>query len=613
MRKKTIHAIAAMGMLFALGPGFETPLHAQTEDSQVRGPILTWHHDPTSEVTVTWLELGTKALDISGATADAQWREGESGFGYGDNDDVTQVTMRGKHTTIYTRIAFDLTEKPTGNAARLQIRYDDGFIAYLNGEEIARRSVEGIPGKNLKVSSHEAGQTFETVDLPTWARHARKGKNVLAIVGYNAGLNSSDLTLDAYLQSAGHEKAVVAKGAKWSFFVGGKPDAEWMTPEFKVPSVKAAPKPDTVIKLPKLKMASAVWWRESGDTAWRKATGSHRPFADSGHTVHAVQLSKLRPGTEYEFARSTGDDASTPGANVKPFRFRSAPEKLGSAFRFVTGGDMGVSNLAKQITAQAAKTNPDFALLGGDLAYANGRSTKAWLSWLDDWHKLARTRKGHLIPIVIVIGNHEMGSKLTPEQARQLQTHPKSKFFYSLFTLPEGKPNFTVDFGSYLSIFALDSDHSVKVTDQTGWLGKALEARTSQKYQFVCYHRPTYGTAKAPNMNVRNHWVPLFEKHKINAVFENDHHTFKRTHPIFKEEVDKDKGILYLGDGAWGVGLRKIHKPEEKWYLAKAESRNHFWLVTLTDETPRYQAIDQKGVVFDDYEDERGWRSDIEK
>ena len=218
-----------------------------------------------------------------------------------------------------------------------------------------------------------------------------------------------------------------------------------------------------------------------------------------------------------------------------------------------------------------------------------------------------------LIPIVIVIGNHEMGSKLTPEQARQLQTHPRSKFFYSLFTLPEGKPNFSVDFGSYLSIFALDSDHSVKVTDQTEWLGKALAARTSQKYQIVCYHRPPYGTAKGPNMNVRNHWVPLFEKHKINAVFENDHHTFKRSHPIFKDKVDKDKGILYLGDGAWGVGLRKVHTPGEKWYLAKAGSRNHFWLVTLTGKTPRYQAIDQKGVVFDDYEDKRGWRSGIEK
>ena len=613
MRKKTIHSIAVMGMLFALGLAFKTPLHAQTEDTQVLGPILTWHYDPTSEVTVTWLELGNKALDMSGATADAQWREGVSGFGYGDGDDVTQVVMRGKHTALYTRTAFDLAEKPGGNTARLQIRYDDGFIAYLNGEEIARRSVEGTPGKNLKVSSHEAGNTFEAVDLPTWARHARKGKNVLAIVGYNVSSNSSDLTLEAYLQATGHKEAIVAKRAKWSFFVGGKPDAKWMTPEFNVPDPKSASEPDKAIQLTAPSKTSSVWLRKSGETTWSKATGSHRPFADSGHTVHVVQLSGLTPGSEYEFARATVGDATEPATDAETLSFRSAPTKLGNGFKFVTGGDMGVSNVAKQITTQAAKTDPDFALLGGDLAYANGRSTKAWLSWLDDWHKLARTSKGHLIPIVIVIGNHEMGSRLTEEQARQLQTHPKSKFFYSLFTLPEGKPNFSVDFGSYLSIYALDSDHSIRVTDQTEWLGTALESRTSQKYQYVCYHRPTYGTAKGPNMNVRNHWVPLFEKHKINAVFENDHHSYKRTHPIFKDKVDKDSGILYLGDGAWGVGVRKVHKPDEKWYLAKAESRNHFWLVTLTGKTPRYQAIDQKGVVFDDYEDERGWRSGTDK
>ena len=121
--------------------------------------------------------------------------------------------------------------------------------------------------------------------------------------------------------------------------------------------------------------------------------------------------------------------------------FRSAPTKLDNGFKFVTGGDMGVSNVAKQITTQAAKTDPDFALLGGDLAYANGRSTKslAQLAWTTGTNSPAPAR--HLIPIVIVIGNHEMGSGLTEEQARQLQTHPKSKFFYSLFTLPEGKPN----------------------------------------------------------------------------------------------------------------------------------------------------------------------------
>ncbi|MFK7790413.1 MAG: hypothetical protein AB8C95_13085 [Phycisphaeraceae bacterium] len=49
----------------------------------VRGPILTWHDDPTTEVTVTWLELGDKVLDIGGASDANQWWEGEAVFGYG--------------------------------------------------------------------------------------------------------------------------------------------------------------------------------------------------------------------------------------------------------------------------------------------------------------------------------------------------------------------------------------------------------------------------------------------------------------------------------------------------------------------------------------------------
>ena len=119
--KDTIRLIAGIGTLAACGLALLTPLYAQTEDFQVLGPILTWHGDPTSEVTITWLELGDEAVAAAGVTAEAKWREGKSGFGYGDDDDVTQIDMRGKHSTLYTRIAFDLSEKPTGDNAKLQI------------------------------------------------------------------------------------------------------------------------------------------------------------------------------------------------------------------------------------------------------------------------------------------------------------------------------------------------------------------------------------------------------------------------------------------------------------------------------------------------------------
>ena len=78
----------------------------------------------------------------------------------------------------------------------LTIDYDDGFIAYLNGKEVARR---GMPAgtatyQTLASISHEAG-TPETINLGTAGDLLRVGKNVLAIEGHNNSLTSSDFSL----------------------------------------------------------------------------------------------------------------------------------------------------------------------------------------------------------------------------------------------------------------------------------------------------------------------------------------------------------------------------------------------------------------------------------
>jgi hypothetical protein len=213
------------------------------------------------------------------------------------------------------------------------------------------------------------------------------------------------------------------------------------------------------------------------------------------------------------------------------------------------------------------------------------------------------------VPIVICIGNHEMGSSLSPQEAERLQTHPRSKFFFSLFVLPDGRSNYVLDFGNYLSLFILDSDHAQRIGDQTEWLAEALSDRADRRFKYVCYHKPTYGTAKGPLLSIREQWSPLFERAKVDAVFENDHHTFKRTHPIRAGQVDHEHGILYLGDGAWGVGTRRVpnlsRQPrdagtnQETWHLAKAISINHLWKVTLDQHAARYEAIDAEGNVFD--------------
>ena len=55
------------------------------------------------------------------------------------------------------------------------------------------------------------------------------------------------------------------------------------------------------------------------------------------------------------------------------------------------------------------------------------------------------------------------------------------------------------------------------------------------------------------------------------------------------------QGVLYLGDGAWGVTPRK---PAKRWYLEKAAQTNCFWLVSLTQESS-FEAFDGDGKSID--------------
>ncbi|NQT18427.1 MAG: hypothetical protein HQ592_01890, partial [Planctomycetes bacterium] len=67
------------------------------------------------------------------------WRTGAAGFGYADNDDRTVLgDMPGKYSAVYVRKLFNVDDAMKVAKLALMVSYDDAFIAYLNGEEVAR-------------------------------------------------------------------------------------------------------------------------------------------------------------------------------------------------------------------------------------------------------------------------------------------------------------------------------------------------------------------------------------------------------------------------------------------------------------------------------------------
>ncbi len=163
---------------------------SQTTTTQTLIPVGdTWKYLKGEEV----VDPAWNALDFN----DSTWLEGPTGIGYGDNDDATVLSdMKGNYLTVYARKEFSVEDVDNLQNMVLNIRYDDGFIAYINGQEVARGSMPaGVANYLTLAIPHEAGRV-ETYDLSEYASLLREGSNVFAVEGHNWSLTgSSDFSM----------------------------------------------------------------------------------------------------------------------------------------------------------------------------------------------------------------------------------------------------------------------------------------------------------------------------------------------------------------------------------------------------------------------------------
>ena len=361
-----------------------------------------------------------------------------------------------------------------------------------------------------------------------------------------------------------------------------------------------------------------VEYRTTKETKWQKSRGVHTPLpGTTPYLVHRTELSDLESNTLYFFKLSGEGEI---------FKFKTMPERPESPIKFVVGGDIYHDGIEAVIETnkQAAQTNPHFALVGGDLAYAADRigvlpekmqswvdwtlssfdlkddKRYRWVEWLQAWKDHMVTPDGCLIPMVPALGNHDVNGGFN-------KTSSDAAYFHTLFAFPGTDGYNVIDFGEYLSIFVLDSGHTNPIGGkQTNWLYDGLRKRRHITNKFAIYHVPAYPSfrkyqEKIPSA-IRCHWVPLFDYFGVHAAFEHHDHTYKRTHPIRHGEINA-KGMLFIGDGCWGIEApRQPKDPDEVWYLAKTASKRHFILVSLANGKRTYTAIDHRGKMIDKVE-----------
>jgi hypothetical protein len=160
---------------------------------------------PTAATSDAW--RGGAAFD------DTAWTMGTGGVGYERSSGYqsfftidVQTAMYNKNASCYIRIPFTVASADVGkfSALALNVRYDDGFVAYINGTEVARKNCTGAPIWNSKASASNSDISavdLEPFDLSAYTNKLVSGANILAIQALNESTTSSDFLMSAQLSA----------------------------------------------------------------------------------------------------------------------------------------------------------------------------------------------------------------------------------------------------------------------------------------------------------------------------------------------------------------------------------------------------------------------------
>jgi hypothetical protein len=134
------------------------------------------------------------------------WLSGVTGVGYETQSGYeshiglnVRNQMYGANASCYIRVPFTLGSVPAFDALKLRMKYDDGFVAYLNGTKVASRNAPTTPTWNsISTQGHSDAEAvvFEDIDITAASSGLLvSGTNVVAIHGLNAAANNSDFLI----------------------------------------------------------------------------------------------------------------------------------------------------------------------------------------------------------------------------------------------------------------------------------------------------------------------------------------------------------------------------------------------------------------------------------
>ena len=157
----------------------------------------TWtYHDTGGDPNSTKADWFEPAFD------DSAWSKGPGALGFGVVVD-TDINEHGG-LVYYFRTSFEVDDASAITDAFLDIEYDDGAVAYLNGIEIDRWDMPAGAVDHNTGASASTGSAVQVTGVTVDVADLVDGTNVLAVEVHQWNTKSSDVYFDAQLSLSPH-------------------------------------------------------------------------------------------------------------------------------------------------------------------------------------------------------------------------------------------------------------------------------------------------------------------------------------------------------------------------------------------------------------------------
>jgi hypothetical protein len=141
---------------------------------------------------------------------DTQWLFGQTGVGYDENTEYdnhidldVDGLMNNENTSIYLRVPFEIADLAGLSGLVLKMKYDDGFVAYINGSRVASDNAPGAlewDSASTNLHDDDLAVTFVSFPIDEHLNKLQVGDNLLTIHGLNDNLGSSDMLVSPRLE-----------------------------------------------------------------------------------------------------------------------------------------------------------------------------------------------------------------------------------------------------------------------------------------------------------------------------------------------------------------------------------------------------------------------------